>query len=75
MWRLWLKHKLTVRPTVALFDVDGEISLRLARRVGVNWYAPRYEGRGSRWVRLNPDGSCAGVSWVKRWEAIHGSPL
>ena len=63
--------KLFRVPTVCLIDFDGEPNLRFARDYGPIWTAKRM-GLGISTVSLNPDGTCSGASYVKRWILVVG---
>lgn len=60
-------------PTVALIDHDGEVTTAFARRdVLGGWSAYRWYAI-NRKVRLMPDGTCRGISYVYNWVAVVGA--
>lgn len=62
------------RPSVVLFDFDGQETLSYARRTASgNMFAWRY-GFGIAKVRLLPDRKCVGCSYVRAWEPAFWCP-
>lgn len=65
-----LGQRLGLWKCVVLIDFDGEMNLRIARKIGKRMRAMRFGPFGipTRWVYLEPDGTTKGASYVKNWE-------
>ncbi len=68
---LWYKFKswLTGKPIVLLHDFDGEVTVRLATRVGPYLKTSRWS-YGIERVTLHPNGKVSGCSYVVKWEYL-----
>lgn len=66
----WLLWRLFGVRSVVLIDYDGELSLRMARRLGQRFYARRV-GFGLANITLLPGGRTEGPSYVRGWEPAY----
>lgn len=66
---LWLRWKILRQPAIVLIDFDGAPHARACHGYG-EWRWSKRLGFGIAKVRLMPDGTAIGVSYVKKWKPL-----